>query len=549
MVHDPRMLEREECVLGHQLERWASEKSDQVALIFHGGDTWTWQQTLQQTRRAARGLLELGIKKGDHVLSFQPNGPEALLTWFGLNYLGAVYVPLNTAYKGLILQHAVQLSDAKLMICHAELAERLAVIETGALSDVVVTQGEATLPGLTVHPSSSLLPERGLDGMPDVVEPWDTQYIIFTSGTTGPSKAVLSSYTQGYAMGPEAHPYVNGNDRSMVTMPLFHAGGTIYVIMTLGNGGSCFIASHFETDAFWQMVREQEITSVCLVGAMIPFLLKLPPSDDEKDHPLRKALCVPWNDDSMALGKRYGVEVRTCFNMTEVSGPLVSEPSPPKSGTCGKVRAGVEARVVDEHDCEVAPGVTGELILRTDRPWSLNHGYYKNPEATAEAWRNGWFHTGDGFKYDEDGYFYFVDRIKDAIRRRGENVSSFEVEQEVTAFPAVREAAAVAVPSELGEDEVMVVVSAVEGQHVDPRALFDFLQPRMAHFMLPRFIRVLEDLPKTPTAKIRKHVLKESGVTDDCWDREAEGIQVKRDRIGTQDKQVASQTKGAGNVR
>jgi crotonobetaine/carnitine-CoA ligase len=170
--------------------------------------------------------------------------------------------------------------------------------------------------------------------------------------------------------------------------------------------------------------------------------------------------------------------------------------------------------------------------LRTDRPWSMNHGYYKNPTATASAWRNGWFHTGDGFKYDEEGYFYFVDRIKDAIRRRGENISSFEVESEVTAFPAVREAAAVAVPSEYGEDDVMIVVSAVEGLTIEPLALFNFLQPRMAHFMLPRFIRVIEALPKTPTLKIKKHLLKEQGVSEDSWDREQAGIKIKRDKIG-----------------
>jgi crotonobetaine/carnitine-CoA ligase len=436
------------------------------------------------------------------------------------------------AYKGQLLQHVVHLSDARLLICHPDLVARLEEIELGPLADVVVTHGGPGPRGVSDHAWEAVYADAPLEGMPDDVAPWDTQYIIFTSGTTGPSKAVLSSYIQGYAMGPEAHPYVTGGDRSLVNMPLFHAGGTIYVIMTLANGGSCYIDTHFKTDDFWQTVRDYRITSTCLVAAMIPFLLKLPPSDDDKDHPLKKGLCVPWNDAGRAMGERHGIEMRTCFNMTEISGPLVSEPFPAKSGTCGKVRPGVEVRVVDENDCEVGPGVTGELILRTDRPWSLNHGYYKNPEATASAWRNGWFHTGDGFRYDEDGYFYFVDRIKDAIRRRGENISSFEVENEITAFPPVREAAAVGVPSELGEDEVMVVVSAVEGLSIEPLELFRFLQPRMAHFMLPRYIRVVPELPKTPTQKIMKHLLKGEGVTADTWDREARGITVKRENIG-----------------
>lgn len=532
MMYDSRFPNVEQCVLGHQLERWARERPQQVAIVFHDGERWTWQQALAMTRRAAAGLRELGVRKRDHVLSWQPNNREALLTWFGLNYIGAVYVPINVAYKGQLLEHVVHLSDARLLICHPELASRLDAIERGAVTDIVVTHGGVGPQGVRCHGEEVLFSTVPLAGMPEEVAPWDTQYIIFTSGTTGPSKAVLSSYVQGYAMGPEAHPYVTGDDCSLVNMPLFHAGGTIYVIMTLANGGSCYIDTHFKTDEFWQTVRENGITSTCLVAAMIPFLLKLPPAADDRDHPLKKALCVPWNEDGRAMGERHGIEMRTCFNMTEISGPLVSEPFPAKSGTCGRVRPGVEVRVVDENDCEVAPGVTGELMLRTDRPWSLNHGYYKNPEATAAAWRNGWFHTGDGFRYDEEGYFYFVDRIKDAIRRRGENISSFEVENEITAFAPVREAAAIGVPSELGEDEVMVVVSAVEGQRIEPLALFEFLQPRMAHFMLPRYIRVVTELPKTPTQKIMKHLLKHDGVTDDTWDREAEGITVKRERIG-----------------
>jgi crotonobetaine/carnitine-CoA ligase len=532
MVYDPRIPDPKLCVLPHQLERWARERPQQTAVIMHSGESWTWEETLHMTRRAAAGLRALGVDKGDHVLSWQPNSREALLTWFGLNYLGAVYVPINIAYRGALLQHVVELSAAQLLICHAELAPRLEQVELGQVSDVLFTGGDCKLDDVRCHGADALLPEQGLACMPDEVAPWDAQYIIFTSGTTGPSKAVLSSYLQGYAMGPEAHPYVDGSDRSFVNMPLFHAGGTIYVIMTLANGGSCFIDTHFKTDAFWDTVRQYEITSACLVAAMIPFLLKRPAASDDKKHSLKKALCVPWNEDGRAMGERHGIEVRTCFNMTEISGPLVSEPYPPKSGTCGRVRPGVEVRVVDENDCEVAPGVTGELIVRTDRPWSMNHGYYGNAEATAKAWRNGWFHSGDGFRYDEDGYFYFVDRIKDAIRRRGENISSFEVENEITAFAPVREAAAIGVPSELGEDEVMIVVSAAEGQAIDPLELFNFLQPRMAHFMLPRYIRVVEELPKTPTQKIMKHLLKADGVTADTWDRETAGITIKRDKIG-----------------
>jgi carnitine-CoA ligase len=185
--------------------------------------------------------------------------------------------------------------------------------------------------------------------------------------------------------------------------------------------------------------------------------------------------------------------------------------------------------VVDENDCEVGVGVVGELIVRTDRPWAMNHGYHRNPEATAIAWRNGWFHTGDAFRFDATGNFFFVDRMKDAIRRRGENISSFEVEAEVCAHPAIREAAAVAVKSEISEDEVLVVVSTAPGQSLDPATLFEFLRPHMPFFMLPRFIRFIDELPKTPTQKIQKHILRNEGVTSDTWDREQAGIQIKRE--------------------
>jgi crotonobetaine/carnitine-CoA ligase len=535
MVYDPRIPAPEACVLGPLLEKWAEKKPDQTAIIFEDGEAWTWAETLALTRRAAKGLQDMGVKGGEHVLSWQPNGREAVLTWFGLDYLGAVYVPINTAYKGSLLQHVVQLSDAKLMVCHAALAPNLNTIDTGALADVIITNGEAGLNGLKVHAPSALLPEGGNVELSTPVEPWETMYIIFTSGTTGPSKAVLSSYIQTYAMTAEANDYLDENDRILVNLPLFHVGGTMFVMAALYNGGSCVIVDSFRTEEFWPTVRRHEITYTCFVGAMTPFLLKAPPSNHDKDHTLRGVVTIPWNEDSLAVGERYGIEMRTAFNMTEISAPIVSGVNPTALGTCGQPREGVEVRVVDENDCEVAPGEVGELIVRTDRPWSMNHGYYKNPEATAAAWRNGWFHTGDGFRYDEDGNFFFVDRIKDAIRRRGENISSFEVESEVTMFPAVAEAAAIPVPSEHSEDEVMVVVSPAPEQEVDPRALFEFLEPRMAHFMLPRYIRIMGGLPKTPTQKIQKNLLRDDGITDDTWDREAHGIKVRRQRLNAGD--------------
>lgn len=533
-IHDPRIPSADACVVGAMLRHQAQQQPEKVFAIFEDGSRWTYGETLRNVAKAAAALRDLGVRQGDHVLSWLPNGREALLTWFGLNMLGAVYVPVNTSYRGGLLEHVVGLSDAKLMVVHAQLMPRLADVEYAALTDLVVVgdPAAASPPGLTAHPFDLLEKAAPLGDVVDVA-PWDTQYIIFTSGTTGPSKAVLSSFIQAHSMGCEAYDFLTGDDRVLVNLPLFHVGGTIFVYVMLAKGGSVVIEDSFRTDGFWESVRRNGVTSTCLVGAMTPFLLKLPPGNRDRDHPMRTIVTIPWNEDSLAVGERYGIDMYTGFNMTEISSPITSEANPPSIGTCGTARAGVEVRVVDENDCEVPPGTVGELIVRTDRPWAMNHGYHKNPEATAKAWRNGWFHTGDGFRYDEKGYFYFVDRIKDAIRRRGENISSFEVESEVTQFPAIREAAAIPVPSDLNEDEVMVVVAPSPGETIDPEALFRFLEPRMAHFMLPRYIRIVDDLPKTPTQKIQKVKLREDGITSDTWDREAAGIRVRREKIGT----------------
>jgi len=519
---------RENCVVGPLLQRWARERPDTNFLEFGDGTAWTFEQTLDLTRRAAAGLKELGVRQGDNVLSWLPNGREAILTWFGANTLGAVYMPMNTAYRGRLLEHAISLSGARVLVAHAGLLPLLTDIDTGRLSDVVVAGGAPPdIDGLRFHAADSLLPDRTAE--PErPVEPWDSNYIILTSGTTGPSKAVQSTYIQTWAGSAEAMFYFDRDDRILANLPLFHVSGTGAIMDRLIKGGACVLIDGFKPGEFWDTVRRFGITGCCLVGAMTQFLLKQPESDRDRDHSLRAVITVPWNEDSLAVAKRYGIDMYTAFNMTELAVPIVSEANPPVLGTCGRPRDGVEARVVDEHDIEVADGQTGELILRTDRPWEISPGYFRNPEATAEAWRNGWFHTGDAFRRDEAGNFYFIDRIKDAIRRRGENISSFEVESEATAHAAVREAAAIPVPSELGEDEVMLVISQTPGQTVTAPELLEFLAPRMAHFMLPRYIRILPELPKTPTQKIQKHFLREQGVTEDTWDREEHGFRFRK---------------------
>jgi crotonobetaine/carnitine-CoA ligase len=532
MKFDPRMPPLDHCVLRPLLERRARETPGKIFALFENGEQWTYARTRSQVARVAAGLQRAGVRQGDFVLSWQGNGPVTLLTWFALNWLGAVYVPINTAYRGGLLAHVIANSDAQLMVADARLLERLGEVELAQLRRVI-----AVGPSDWRHPRLEVLSEIALTDAGEepaplerAIAPWDIQSVIYTSGTTGPSKGVLSPYLHLWAMA-SAFTHADADDRQMVNLPLFHAGGTNAVYRMLVRGGSIAMVESFSTHDFWDKVRQTGTTMLTLLGAMAPFLIAQPPGPRDRDHPLRKVTMVPLSDDAPDFAQRFGVDIYSTFNMTEVSCPIYSERNPRVQGTCGVQRPGVECRVVDENDCEVPPGVVGELIVRADLPWSMNAGYHKNPEATAQAWRNGWFHTGDAFRRDDSGNFFFVDRIKDAIRRRGENISSFEVEAEIAAHPAVREAAVVAVASPLSEDEVLAVVSPVPGQSIDPLELIEFLRPRMAHFMIPRYLRFMDELPKTPTQKVQKNLLRAAGVTSDTWDREAAGVTIKRERL------------------
>ena len=531
---DPRVPPRELCVTRYLLQKFAKQKPEEQFAVFEDGETWTFGEVHDKVRQLAAGLASTGIARGDHVAVWMFDGKEAILTFFAINYLGAVFVPFNTAYKGKVLEHVLDNSDAGILIAHGQLLDRLAGIDTARIHSVVCVGDEQPDLELAAHAYAALArSEEPLPELTSPIEPWDTQSIIYTSGTTGPSKGVLSSYLHIFTnAGPETWHFVTGEDRFLINMPIFHLGGMGLIFVMLCRGGSIAVMDTFTTEKFWPFVRQTETTAVFLLGVMATFLLKQPPADDDKDHDVRVAFMVPLTETCIEFKERFDADVYTIFNMTEISSPIVSEPNPTRRGTCGKARPGVDVRLVDENDCEVPTGEIGEMIVRTDRPWGMNSGYYKRPDATAEAWRNGWFHTGDCFRQDEEGYFYFVDRMKDAIRRRGENISSFEVEAEVVAYPQVREAAAYAVPSELSEDEVMIAVAPVDGAQLDPAELMAFLGERMAYFMIPRYVRVLDELPKTASSKVMKVVLREEGVTDDTWDREAHNIKFKRDKLG-----------------
>lgn len=530
--HDPRIPNRDACVLRNLLDRWAAEQAERTHIIFEDGEEWSFAEVRRRTIAKAVGLQRLGVKQGDRVSVWLPNGRDAILAFYAINYLGAVFVPFNTAYRGNLLAHVIANSEARLMIVHPSLAPRLGEVDSARVEQLVLTTREPApdTPFAVARFDELDGEEADLRPLDRLIEPWDLQSIIYTSGTTGPSKGVLSSYLHMFSnAGPESWPMVTSEDRYLTVAPIFHIGGMGPPFVMLARGASVAVVEKFSTDSFWDVVRTTQSTVVFLLGVMATFLLKRPPSPEDRNHSVRLAFMVPLTDDAPAITERFGIDIYTIFNMTEIASPIVSEANPVKRGTCGKVRPGVEVRLVDQHDLEVPVGEIGEMLVRADRPWGMNSGYNNDPVATAKAWANGWFHTGDAFRRDADGYFYFVDRVKDAIRRRGENISSFEVEVEVCAHPHVREVAAIAVPSEFSEDEVMVVVAPVPGCTIDVAALATFLIERMPYFMVPRYIRVLDELPKTPSAKVLKTDLRKEGVTADTFDREKAGLRVRRE--------------------
>jgi crotonobetaine/carnitine-CoA ligase len=520
------------CVIRYILDRRATERPDHILGVFTNDDPWTWGQAVADVRALAALLRRSGVRQGDRVATWLPNGRDAVTAWFAINYIGAVYAPLNIAYRARSLAHGLQLSGATVMIAHPDLVARLGEIDPTALTSLIVDRDIAAPHGLgveawprgTVGETSDLPLDRPIAAH-------DLASIILTSGTTGPSKGVEVTYAQSW-FSATGHPIPQSDrDRGLVQAPLFHVSGMGPVMRALVAGGSFAVLERFNTRTFWEDVRALGATTATVMSSMASFLLSAPQSEAERETTLTTMLVAPLTPDTIALATRAGVSHYTVFSMSETALPITSEMSPTKIGVCGRPRGGITARIVDANDIEVPRGTTGELTLRSDQPWAISAAFFGDDGATARAWRNGWFHTGDAFRIDEDGDYQFVDRIKDAIRRRGENISSYEVEAEVTAHADVADCAAIAVPSEHGEDEVMIVVETVAGAAVTAEALLTFLRPRMPHFMLPRYIRFMPSIPRTPTEKIQKQMLRDDGVTADTWDRDRAGIKVTSERL------------------
>ncbi|MBX3481994.1 AMP-binding protein [Phenylobacterium sp.] len=519
------------------LER-AATAPDRTYVVDLEARSLTYGETVARARAWAGAWRRAGVARGDHVVTMQHNTIEALLGWLGLAWLGAVEAPINTDYRGDLLVHALNLTRARTMLVMdrfldrvAEVAGRLEHLET-----IVVVDGAAR-PCARFRMIGAEAFLAGAEAPSDlaVPAPWDIMNVLFTSGTTGPSKAVRLPWAQMHAMvagsfrmedfGPDEVIYNAG--------PTYHGGAKVFPYMAALCGGRHLMRPFISRSAAAAEYLRFGVT----VGSVVHDWLAEPERADDAERPL-KFLLTPYRDPAAEpFARRFGCRRFGVFNMTEVSCPIrfrdwdavVHDAAGRMS--CGVLRDGYQARVVDEHDQPVPDGQAGELILRADRPWVMNAGYLNNPEATAEAWRNGWFHTGDAVYKDADGNYFFLDRMKDAIRRRGENISSFEVEAYVNAHPAVALSAAVAVKKadHAGADEeIKVVVQCVPGQSVSAEELVRWLIPRMPRFMVPRYVEFIDALPLTPTQKVRKKVLRESGVGPQAWDREAAGIEVPR---------------------
>jgi len=547
------MASEKHCSLGELLERNVTQTPELVVLRFDSGEQFSAAQLLEEVQLLAGNLARLGIGKGDYVLSWLPNCPLAVNLYLALNFLGAIYVPFNTAYRGKLLEHVIRISPASVLIADGRLIERLEDVDYSNL-DMLIVDGDERLDDDTLQqiPADALrqlsMEIAQADGDDDVfdssdnkhISPEATSTVIFTSGTTGPSKGVLCSYLHLYTSATE-FKHVGPRDTNLVALPMFHVGGILGIWFALIHGGCAVYVERFSTSKFWPTVKELEVSSVGLLGAMVQYLMSQAPSSEDKSHPVTKAVIAPFGDDALAFGERFGIEVHTEFNMTELSVPLWGGPNPTARGTCGKPRQGVSLKLIDEHNKEVRIGETGELLVHVDKPYTISHGYLNDPQASKLAWRDGWFHSGDLFYRDEEENYFFVDRAKDALRRRGENISSFEVEEELLSHPLIMEAAVVAAPGDGGEDEVMAILVTKNNENIDLEELIDYLSKRLAHFMVPRYFRFIDELPKTPTQKIEKHILRSEGITANTLDRDKLGIIVEKENL---DKRKRIKDKG-----
>jgi carnitine-CoA ligase len=503
----------------------------------------SYRSLQERSIAAANVLIGLGLEPGDRVALFMGTCPEWVTLWFGLCRLGAVAVPINTAYRGDFLANQLRDSNTKMVALDRSLADRVFAVagDVPSLRTVLVRQdgppaggvGDLTAPPqVQVHSIEQLLEgaTSAVEGAADLPE-FPIGAIFSTSGTTGRSKGVLS--TQHYLLHAaqsmvdlwrlQPEEVIHG------PLPLFHLSAVGTVLGPMLAGGTGILDSTFSVSATWDRVRRYQASGIALAGAMLSMLWNLPPDPRDAEIPLRFISAAPVPKESFeAMEARWRCRIVTCYGMSEAFPLTVAGVDQEnRVGASGRPNPHFDVLLFDPEDEPVPVGEVGEIVCRPRQSHVMFEGYDGRDRETVEQFRNLWFHTGDMGRFDEDGYLYFADRKKDAMRRRGENISSFEVEQTLLRHPQVAEVAAVGVPSELGEDEVMVYVVAA-GELTDMEAFMDFCCEHLPYFAVPRYLEVTPELPKNVVGRILKHELRARGVSASAWDRESAGYTVRR---------------------
>jgi crotonobetaine/carnitine-CoA ligase len=502
----------------------------EVRLRLVGEGSYTARELLDRAARVGGLLTDSGMVKGDRVAILMTNRIEFLDTFFAAAHIGAVSVPLNTSLRGPILEHMLRDSAPSVIVTEAELLETVghALENTGLSPRVFVTDRRPTSTGVDSHDYHQALRRVEAAPMADISR-FDNSAILYTSGTTGPSKGVLhnhgsiiahaekSNWLFGYTPADVAHnclPFFHANALCVTLLPALRAGATVV------------FGKRFSASGFWNEIRTERATVISILGAMVPILWGAVPSVEDAQNDVRVALSVPTPSGEIyhAFEQRFGLRLVSLYGMTDTSSVIGTPPDTKgRPGYAGVAHPDFECIVADENDVPLPDGVAGELLVRPLKPDSISKCYWNNPQATMDTWRNLWFHTGDVLVREPDGWFRFIDRKKDAMRRFGENISSFEVESVIGAHPAVQEVAVYAVPSELSEDEVMAALVLIDGTLDNLEDIGRYCDEHLPYFASPRYLLVLDALPKTKNQKVLKADLRSSGITAHTVDRGPRG--------------------------
>ena len=510
---------------------------DNIALVC--GDTeLTYRHLDDQATAVARGLLGYGLTPDETVASFLSNRPETLITALGLNRAGGVIVPVNTAFKSSFLRTPLEVTGARILFTEAALAE--SVLSIGDMPStlgtvVFIDQIPAQVPsGVRIMTLQDLLDHGGTDLELPVRGPADTHSIAFTSGTTGRSKGVVSPNlapvigARESAVAFELTP----SDRAYTAFPLFHGMALVSTCLAAWYAGAtAIVAPQLSISGFWDDIRRTRATQFNALGAVLHMLLSLPPSEQDRDHHVTRVFSAPSPPDALyRFESRFGVHLIEGYGQTETKNILYNPVRGRKVGSMGIPTATSIVEIHGEDGTRLPPGHPGEIVYRPTLPNIMLKEYFGDPDATLAAMKDLWWHTGDIGVTDDDGFFYFFDRKKDALRRRGENISSVEVEEVIVTHPEVQIAAVIGVQSELGENEVLALVQVTDPDTFDHAALHAFCVQHLPRFMVPRYLRAVTSLPLTSTGKVRKVDLRNDGLTADTFDAVTAGVDVNTRR-------------------